>query len=94
MIRLKTIYRSWGIPRTGKRVYELHYRLEWFGKIEEADVRPRAEFSYQQFDASRSLRQEVRRNLLAEAAKHSATKLLREIPFIGPLQEAFILAIL
>jgi transposase len=94
MSRLKATYRSWGIPCTGKRVYAPRYRLEWLGKIEETGVRRRAEFTYQQFDALRSLRQEVRRHLLAEAAKHSATKLLREIPFIGPIRAALILAIL
>jgi hypothetical protein len=50
---------------------------KWIRKIEEAVVRRRSEFSYQQFDVLRSLRQEVRHNLLAEAAKHNATKLLR-----------------
>ena len=94
MSRLKATYRSWGIPCTGKRVDALRYRSEWLGKIEEAGVRRRAEFSYQQFDALRLLRQEVRRNLLAEAAKHRETKLLREIPFIGPIRAALILAIL
>jgi transposase len=94
MSRLKALYRSWGIPCTGKRVYAPRYRPEWLGKIQEAGVRRRAEFYYQQFDAWRSLRQEVRHELLAEANKHSATKLLREIPFIGPIRTALIIAIL
>jgi transposase len=42
----------------------------------------------------RSLRQEVRGDLLAEAKKHSATKLLREIPFLGPVRAALIVAYL
>jgi len=37
-----------------KRVDAPRSRLEWLGKIEEAGVRRRAEFSYQQFDVSRS----------------------------------------
>jgi transposase len=94
MSRVKAIYRSWAIPCTGKQVYAPRHRAEWLGKIGEPGVRRRAEFYYQQFDALRSLRQEMRRNLLAEAAKHSATKLLREIPFIGPIRAALILAIL
>ncbi len=61
MSRLKAIYRSWGIPCTGKRVYAPRYRSEWLGKIAEAGVRRRAEFYYQQFDALRLLRQEVRK---------------------------------
>jgi transposase len=94
MSRLKAIYRSWGIPCTGKQVYAPRYRSEWLGKIQEAGVRRRAEFYYQQFDALRPLRQEVRRDLLAEAKKHGATKLLREIPFIGPVRAALIVAFL
>jgi transposase len=94
MSRLKAIYRSWGIPCTGKQVYALRYRAQWLGKIKEAGVRRRAEFYYQQFDALRSLRQEVRRDLLAEGKKHSATKLLREIPFLGPVRAALLVAYL
>jgi transposase len=40
------------------------------------------------------LRQEVRRYLLAESGKHSAWEWLRQIPFIGPIRAALILAIL
>ena len=94
MSRLKAIYRSWGIPCAGKQVYAPRYRAEWLAKLTEAGVCRRAEFYYQQFDALRPLRQEVRRDLLAEAKKHSATKLLREIPFIGPVRAALIIALL
>jgi transposase len=92
MSRLKAIYRSWAIPCTGKQVYAPRYRPEWLGKIQEAGVCRRAEFYYRQFDALRPLRQEVRRDLLAEAKKHRATKLLREIPFIGPIRAALLVA--
>jgi hypothetical protein len=51
MSRLKAIYRSWGIPCAGKQVYAPRYRSQWLGKIQEAGVRRRAEFYYQQFDA-------------------------------------------
>jgi transposase len=94
MSRLKAIYRSWGIPCAGKRVYAPRYRREWLGKIKEAGVHRRAEFYYQQFDALRMLRQEVRRELLAEARKHDARKLLREIPFIGPIRAALLIALI
>ena len=69
MTRVKALYRSWGIPCRGKQVYAERHRAEWLGKIQEAGVRRRAEFYYQQFDALRALRQEVRRELLAEAAE-------------------------
>ena len=94
MTRVKAIYRSWGIPCRGKQVYAARYRAEWLGKIHEAGVRRRAEFYYQQFDALRALRQEVRRELLAEAQKHEAWKLLRQIPFIGPIRAALLIALM
>jgi len=93
MTRVKVIYRSWDIPCAGKQVYALGYRSERLGKIAEADVRRRAEFYYQQLDSLRSLRQEVRRELLAEAKKHPAWKLLRAIPFIGPIRAALLIAL-
>jgi hypothetical protein len=58
---VKAIYRSWAIPCTDKQVYALRHRSEWLGKISESGVRRRAEFYYQQLDALRLLRQEVRR---------------------------------
>ncbi len=94
MSRVKAIYRSWGIPCAGKQVYAPRYRSEWLGKIREAGVRRRAQFYYQQLDALRPLRQDVRRELLAEAKKHDAWKLLRAIPFIGPIRAALIIAFL
>src|SRR6202140_670402 len=94
MSRVKAIYRSWGIPCTGKQVYAPRHRVEWLGKISEAGVRRRAEFYYQQLDALRTLRQQVRRDLLGESKKHQAWKQLCQIPSIGPIRGAGLLGIL
>jgi transposase len=94
MTRIKALYRSWAIPCAGKQVYAPRCRSEWLGKITEAGVRRRAEFYYQQLDALRGLRQQVRRELLAESGKHQASKLLCEIPAIGPIRAAQLIAIL
>ena len=75
MNRLKALYRSWAIPCAGQRVYAPRYRSEWLAKITEAGVHRRAEIYYQQFDALRSLREQVRRDLLAEGRKHSAIEI-------------------
>jgi transposase len=69
MTRLKAIYRSWAIPYTGKQVYAPRHRAEWLAKISEPGVRRRAEFCYQQLDALRCLRQQVRRDLLARSTR-------------------------
>jgi transposase len=46
------------------------------------------------FDALRVLRQEARRDLLAESKKHKTWKRLCEIPSIGPIRAAVLLGIL
>jgi transposase len=94
MTRVKAIYRSWAIPCTGKEVYAASHRAEWLGRINEPGVRRRAEFYYQQLDALRVLRQEVRRELFAESKKQKAWKQLCQIPTIGPIRAAVLLAIL
>ena len=94
MTRVKAIYRGWAIPCTGKQVYASRHRAEWLGKINEPGVRRRAEFYYQQLDALRVLRREVRSDLLAESKRHKAWKRLCEIPSMGPIRAAVLLGIL
>ena len=94
MTRVKAIYRSWAIPCSGKQVYAPRHRAEWLGKISEPGVRRRAEFYYLQLDALRTVRQQVRRELLAEGKKHPAWKRLCQIPAIGPIRSAVLLGIL
>jgi transposase len=93
MTRVKALYRSWAIPCTGKQVYAPCHRVEWLAKITEPGVRRRAEFYYQQLDALRSLRREVRRELLEESKKHNAWPLLCQIPSMGPIRAAVLIAI-
>jgi len=94
MSRLKAIYRSWGIPCAGQQVYAPRYRAEWLAKISEAGVRRRGELYYQQFDALAVLRQGLRRELLAEGRKHLNTRLLQQIPSIGPIRAVLPLALM
>jgi transposase len=94
MVRSKALYRSWAIPCAGQQVYASRHRAEWLVKIAEAGVRRRAEFYYQQFDGLLLLHQPVRRELLIESRKHNATKLLRQIPSIGPIRAALLLALI
>jgi transposase len=94
MTRIKAIYRSWGIPCAGQQVYALRHRAEWLAQLTEEGVHRRAEFYYQQFDALASLRQQARHELLVESRRHSAVKLLRRIPSIGPIRAALLVAIL
>jgi transposase len=66
MNRLKAVYRSWAIPCAGRDVYYRRHRAQWLSKIREAGVRRRAERLYEQLDMLQHLRQQARRELLAE----------------------------
>src|SRR5216110_2811978 len=94
MNRLKALYRGWGIPCAGTQVYALHSREEWLNKIPHAGVRRRAELLYEQLDGLQGLRRNLRPELLAESRKHKAAKLLRQIPCIGPIRAARLLALM
>ena len=94
MNRLKALYRSWGIACGGNDVYAPRHRSEWLGKLNEAGVRRRTEHTYQQLDGLRLSRQEIRRDLLLEARRHQAWRLLRLIPGIGTIRAALLLALI
>ena len=94
MCRLKAVYRSWAIPCAGRDVYYTRHRAQWLGKIKEAGVRRRAERLYQQLDMLQYLRQQARRELLAESRKHAITVKLRQIPSLGPIRSALAVALI
>ena len=94
MNRIKALYRGWSIPCAGTQVNAPRYREEWLRKIEHVGVRRRAELLYQQLDGLQTLRRTLRPELLAESRKHRASKLLRQIPCIGPIRAARLLALM
>jgi hypothetical protein len=49
---------------------------------------------YQQLDSLQMLRQQARQDLLAESRQQEATKLLRQIPYIGPIRAALLVAMI
>jgi len=92
MSRLKAVYRSWAIPCAGRDVYYRRHRDEWLGKITEAGVHRRTEQLYLQLDMLQHLRQQARRELLAESRRHPITAQLRQIPSLGPIRSALLWA--
>jgi transposase len=94
MNRIKGLYRSWAILCAGQKVYSPRHRSAWLKKLTQAGVRRRAERLYQQLDALQPLRREARQELLAESRKHPASGLLRQIPWLGPIRVAVLIALL
>ena len=68
--------------------------MSWLNKITQPGVRRWAELMYQQLDGLSAVRHTVRGELLAESRKHEATKILRQIPLIGPLRATLLLALM
>jgi len=94
MSRLKAVYRSWAIPCAGRDVYYTRHRAAWLGKLPHPGVRRRAEQLYQHLDMLQGLRQQVRRELLVESRKQAITAKLRQIPCVGPIRAALLVALL
>ena len=94
MNRLKALYRSWAIPCPGRDVYYRRHRSQWLEKIHEAGARRRAEQLYEQLDMLQHLRQQARRELLAESRKHTITAKLRQVPALGPIRSALAVALI
>src|SRR5215831_15441046 len=91
---VKSLYRSWAIPCSGTTIYAPLHRAEWLAKIVEPGVRVRAEHLYEQLDSVPHYRRQARRELLVESHKHAALNLLRQIPSIGPIRGALLVALL
>jgi transposase len=91
MGRIKALYRSQAIGSAGKRPFGRRHRGEWLVQLTQAGMHRRAERLYEELDALQSLRRAARRELLVESHKHDAVKLLRTVPFLGPIRAAVLL---
>ena len=94
MNRIKAVYQGRGIACRGQKVYSARHRSEWLEKLAEASRRRRAERLYEQLDALQRLRKQARRDLLQESGKHAATSWLRQVPEIGAIRAALLLALM
>ena len=93
MGRLKALYRSQAIACAGKKPYGARHREEWLAKLTDSGLRRRARRLYQQLDLLQQLRREARHDLILECRKHSDTKLLRSIPWLGPIRAALLIGV-
>ncbi|MGH9449693.1 MAG: IS110 family transposase [Terriglobia bacterium] len=94
MNRLKAIYRGGAIPTKGTLVYSPRFRQAWLDQLREPGVHRRAELLYAQLDLLLPLRREAKRSMIAESRKHTAQKVLRSIPTLGPVRAAVLMAVI
>ncbi len=91
MGRLKALYRSQAIACAGKKPYGSRHREEWLGQLTESGLQRRARRLYQQLDLVQQLRREARHDLILECRKHRESKLLRTVPWLGPIRVALLI---
>ena len=90
--RIKSVYRSRGIPTVGKEVYAPKAREKWLKKLP-AHVRALAGLLYQELDAVRVLQKGTEKEMLSEARAHSVYRKLKTCPGMGPIRVAQMLPI-
>jgi transposase len=92
MQRLKALFRARGIRTPGKQVYHPEDRAAWLAQLPQRGVQFRAAALYAELDMLSELRPKAKAALLAEAQRDPASRVLRSIPFLGPVRIALLLA--
>jgi transposase len=90
--RLKSLYRSRGIPTAGTSLYAENDRAEWVAMLPEA-TRSATLTLFAQHDAMAKIRDQAEAELLAEARKYSITRVLQTCPGLGPIRVAQLLPV-
>jgi len=90
--RIKSLYRSRGIPTSSKEVYRPAVREKWLRKLP-TKTRPLAKILYQELDGVQDLRKRAEKEMLSEARKHKITRILMTCPGMGPIRVAQMLPI-
>jgi transposase len=91
MGRLKALYRSQAIACAGKKPYGSRHREEWLAQLADSGLQRRARRLYQELDWLQQLRREAKRELILECRKYREAKLLRTVPWLGPIRVALLL---
>jgi transposase len=93
MLRIKAIFRARAIATPGVSVYRASKRKEWLARLE-GGARVRAAALLLQLDLLLELRPKAKTAMIAAARRLSGWKVLRSMPFLGPVRVAQILAIM
>ena len=90
--RIKSFMRSRGVAVEGKAVYGAEGRTGYLDKLPEG-TRAAVATLYAQFDVLQEVRKRAEKELVAEARKHSASKIVATCPGIGPIRAAQLIPI-
>ncbi len=91
MGRIKALYRSQAIACAGEKPYGSRHREDYLAQLLEPGLQQRAQRLYQELDLLQQLRREARCELIVECRKHKESRLLRSIPWLGPIRVALLI---
>ena len=92
MLRIKALFRARGIRTPGTSVYRPSTRKQWLDRLEQRGARLRAASLLTELDVLQELRPKAKTAMIAEARRQAGWKVLRSVPFLGPVRVAEILA--
>lgn len=93
MNRIKAVYRGRGVRCSGLAVYRYATREEWIDQVQGSAVRTRLELLYEQLKHLNGLRRQARLAMLKEARRHAAYRIIKQVPGLGPIRSAQIIAV-
>lgn len=93
MQRIKALFRARAILTPGVSVYRLSQREQWLSRLH-GGARIRAGSLLAQLDVLLELRPKAKAAMIVEARRQPGWKILRSIPFLGPIRVAQMLAIM
>jgi len=85
--RIKSVYRSRGVPVAGQSLYSSAGREQWQKQLPEAYRAP-LQTLYAELDALQEVRKDAEKALVQEARKFPITKLLATCPGLGAIRAA------
>jgi transposase len=92
MNRVKAVFRSHSIRPAGRSVYLKADREKWLAHFDQSGTRLRLQLLYEELDSLSRLRRQARLAMLKEARRQPAYKKLIDVPAIGPIRVAQIIA--
>jgi len=91
--RLKALFRGRGIACNGNGVYDPSERNDWLAKLDTDAVQIRALTLWEELDCVELICKVAKEEMVDEARKHGAIKVLRSVPGIGLVRAAVILGV-
>lgn len=90
--RLKALFNSEAVKHRGRELYHAGKRHAWVERLPDEGQRLRAELFFRQLDALKLLKRAAQKSMLRESRRHPAYEVLSQVPELGPIRIAQIIA--